>query len=94
MCHSVFLVVMSLVIAYFLLLQQDPSTMLLLRINFVTVFILDMTELLWAVLLSEDDTQMLQSSSPALSRGVLVTICLHLVSHSIHQSNAETLITN
>ena len=68
--------------------------MLLLRINFVTVNISGMIELLWAVLLSEDDTQMLQGSSPSLSQGVLVTICLDSVSRCIRQSNAETVITN
>jgi hypothetical protein len=76
------------------MMNVDPSTMLLLRINFVTVNISGMIELLWAVLLLEDDTQMLQGSSPALSQGVLVTICLDSVSHGIHQLDAETVITN
>jgi hypothetical protein len=76
------------------MMNVDHSTMLFLRINFVTVNILGMIELLWAVLLLEDDTQTLQGSSPALSQGVLVTICLDSVSHGIHQSNTETFITN
>ena len=44
--------------------------MLLLRINFVTVNISGMTELFWAVLLLEDDTQMLHSA------GITALLCL------------------